>query len=55
MNEQDRFKKQIVKHTLYNISAFAIIFLIFGILVFFLVRNITFSSVDLTLKECANL
>ncbi len=55
MNEQDRFKKQIVKHTLYNISAFAIIFLIFGILVFFLVRNITFSSVELTLKECANL
>lgn len=55
MNEQDRFKGQIIKHTLYNISAFTIIFLIFGILVFFLVRNITFSSVDLTLKECANL
>ena len=55
MSEQDRFKGQIIKHTLYNISAFTIIFLIFGILVFFLVRNITFSSVDLTLKESANL
>ena len=55
MSEQDRFKGQIIKHTLYNISAFTIIFLIFGILVFFLVRNITFSSVNLTLKESANL
>ena len=55
MSEQDRFKGQIIKHTLYNIFAFTIIFLIFGILVFFLVRNITFSSVDLTLKESANL
>lgn len=55
MNEQDRFKKQLLKHTLYNICAFAIIFSIFGILIFCLVRNITYSSVDLTLKECADI
>ena len=34
---------------------FAIIFSIFGILIFCLVRNITYSSVDLTLKECADI
>ena len=55
MNEQDRFKKQLLKHTLYNICAFEIIFSIFGILIFCLVRNITYSSVDLTLKECADI
>ncbi len=55
MSEQEQFRKQIIKHTFYNIIAFAIIFSVFGILVFCLVRNITYSSVDITLKECASM
>lgn len=55
MSEQEQFRKQIIKHTFYNIIAFAIIFSVFGILVFCLVRNITYSSVDIALKECASM
>jgi two-component system sensor histidine kinase CiaH len=54
MNEQDRFKVQLIKHMIYNIIAFSIIFLMFGFIACFMIKNLTFSSVDIELKESAN-
>ncbi len=54
MDEKDRLQKQLWRHMNYNILAFAIIFIIFGILISILVANITFSGVDKELKEAAN-
>ena len=39
----------------YNMVAFAIIFIAFGIFVFFMVKNITFSAVDKQLHEAQNM
>lgn len=39
---------------MYNMIAFALIFIIFGIFVFTMVRNITFSTVDKQLREAKN-
>ncbi len=53
MSEKDRLKKQFIKHIIYNICAFSIIFISFGVLVFSLIKSITYSSVDSTLQENA--
>ena len=53
MSEKDRLKKQFIKHIIYNICAFSIIFIAFGILVYFLIKNITYSTVDSNLQENA--
>ena len=55
MEEQEILKKQFYKHMVYNMVAFAIIFIAFGIFVFFMVKNITFSAVDKQLHEAQNM
>lgn len=54
MEEQKILKKQFVLHVFYNMIAFATIFICFGIFMFFMVKNITFSAVDNQLKESRN-
>lgn len=54
MEEQKLLKKQFILHIIYNMIAFALIFIVFGIFMFFMVKNITFSSVDKQLKEAKN-
>lgn len=54
MEEQKMLKKQFVLHIIYNMIAFSVIFIMFGILMFAMVRNITFSSVDKQLIEAKN-
>lgn len=54
MGEQQNLKKQFILHIFYNMIAFSLIFIVFGIFVFFMVNNITFSSVDKQLKESKN-
>lgn len=51
MEEEKILRKQFILHIIYNMFAFSIIFIVFGIFVFFMVRNITFSSVDKQLKD----
>lgn len=51
MEEQKALKKQFVLHIIYNMIAFSIIFSIFGGIMFLMVRNITFSSIDQQLRE----
>lgn len=51
MEEEKLLKKQFFLHVIYNLIAFSVIFVAFGIFVFFMVRNITFSSADKQLKE----
>lgn len=51
MEEERVLKKQFILHIFYNMIAFSIIFIVFGIFVFCMVKNITFSSVDKQLKE----
>lgn len=51
MEEEKILRKQFILHIIYNMFAFSIIFIVFGIFVFFMVRNITFSSVDKQLND----
>ena len=51
MEEQKLLKKQFFLHIFYNMIAFSIIFIVFGGFVFFMVKNIMFSSVDKQLIE----
>ncbi len=51
MNEKDNLNNQILKHMKYNLIAFTIIFIMFGIFIFITVSRITYSSVD---KELLN-
>ena len=55
MNEQKILRKQLFKYIKYNIFMFTGIFLIFGFFVYRLVDRITFSSVNIELKETAEL
>ena len=55
MNEQKILRKQLFKYIKYNIFMFIGIFLIFGFFVYRLVDRITFSSVNIELKETAEL
>lgn len=51
MEEQNLLKKQFILHIVYNMIAFAVILLCFGVFMFFMIKNLTFSSVDKQLKE----
>lgn len=54
MEEQSVLRKHFIMHIVYNMIAFSFVFIIFGVFVFFMVRNITFSSVDKELIEAQN-
>ena len=54
MGEQQNLKRQFILHIMYNMIAFSTIFIIFGILMFLMVRNITFASSDNQLSEARN-
>ena len=54
MGEQANLKKQFILHIMYNMVAFSAIFAIFGMAMYVMVRNITFSSIDNQLKEAQN-
>lgn len=51
MNEELEIRSKFFKHVLYNVCVFAIIFMIFGLFVFFMVKNIIYSSIDNELLE----
>ena len=51
MEEEKLLKKQFVLHILYNMVAFALILSAFGIFMSFMIKNITFSSVDKQLQD----
>lgn len=53
MNEQKILRTQLFKYIKSNLLIFIMVFVIFGIFMVFLVRNITYSSVDIELKENA--
>ena len=54
MEEQRILKKHFFMHILYNMVAFAVIFTFFGMFMFAMIRNITFSAVDNQLREAQN-
>ena len=50
MEEKEEVKRKLIIHTVYNIIGFATIFIVFGIFVFFIVKNITYKRIDNELK-----
>lgn len=54
MKEQDTLRKQLVIHMVYNLIAFALIFSVFGLIVAFTFKYITYSSIDQQLIDTAN-
>lgn len=54
MKEQDALKKQLVIHMLYILAAFALIFSVFGMIIAFAFKYITYSSIDQELINTAN-
>lgn len=54
MKEQDALKKQLVVHMLYILAAFALIFSVFGMIIAFAFKYITYSSIDQELINTAN-
>ncbi|MBO5397585.1 MAG: HAMP domain-containing histidine kinase [Clostridia bacterium] len=55
MKEQDALKKQLVVHMLYILAAFALIFSVFGMIIAFAFKYITYSSIDQELINTANI
>ena len=51
MKEKKTFKNKLILHLFYNLIAFSIILLIFGVSIFFTVKNIVYSSADRELIE----
>jgi len=54
MKEQDTLRKQLVIHMVYNLIAFALIFSVFGLIVAFTFKYITYSAIDQQLIDTAN-
>lgn len=54
MEEQEELKNKLIKHVFYNIVGFAVIFVIFGMFMFILVRNITYRNAEKSLIESKN-
>lgn len=54
MKEQDALKKQLVVHMLYILAAFSLIFSVFGMIIAFAFKYITYSSIDQELINTAN-
>ena len=55
MNEQKLVRKQFLKHILNNILILSSILLFFGLMMFILVQNITYNSVDMELYETSEI
>lgn len=51
MEEKSEVKLKLYKLIIYNLISFAIIFVIFGILIFFLVENIAYSNINKSLYD----
>ena len=51
MREEVEIRRKFIKHILYNVCMFTLIFIIFGLFVFFMVKNIIYSSIDNDLYE----
>ena len=51
MNEEKQIHDNLIKLMFHNITSFAIIFIIFGLFMFIMIKNITYSSVDKELNE----
>lgn len=51
MNEQKLLNKQFFKYIRYNLLTFTLIFILFGVFIYVLVTKITYTSVNLELKE----
>ncbi|MCI8276425.1 MAG: cell wall metabolism sensor histidine kinase WalK [Clostridia bacterium] len=51
MNEEKQLHNNLIKLMLHNITSFAIIFIIFGLFMFVMIKNITYSLVNKELKE----
>lgn len=51
MNEEKQIRNNLIKLMLYNIIAFSVIFTIFGLFMFIMIKQITYSTVDRELKE----
>ena len=54
MDEQKRLRKQLFKYIKSNLLIFIYVFIIFGLFMMVLVHRITYSSVDIELKEHAH-
>lgn len=54
MEEKSEVKSNIYKLIIYNLIGFAVIFIIFGIFVFFLVENIAYSNINQALYDSRN-
>ena len=54
MEEQSELKNKLVKHVIYNIIGFTIIFVIFGIFIFLMVKMTTYKNANLALIESKN-
>ncbi len=51
MEEKEELKLKLIKHIIYNIFVFIFILVIFGMFIFFMVKNNVYSSVDKELYE----
>lgn len=51
MNEEKQLHNNLIKFMLLNITSFAIIFAVFGLFMFIMIKNITYSLVNRELKE----
>ena len=55
MKEQDTLRKQLLIHMFYNLVAFALIFSVFGMIIAFTFKYITYSSIDQELINTAKI
>ncbi len=55
MEEKDKLKLKLFKHIIYNLGIFISIFIVFGLFLFFMIRNNIYSGVDKELYESKNL
>lgn len=54
MEEQSELKNKLVKHVIYNIIGFTVIFVIFGVFIFLMVKMITYKNANIALIESKN-
>lgn len=54
MEEQTEVRLKLFKHIAYNLIGFSLIFIIFGVFIFFLVSNIAYSSINKSLYDSKN-
>ena len=55
MEEREELRRKFIKHITYNIIGFMVIFVIFGIIVFLLVKGVTYGNVKANLYETRNI